>query len=121
MITVKALLMSVFSFWRVDLPAEALNFGVQMEVVEYKNNKELSKISISKDDPRYVRILEYLKSQKWKNDVTTYAPSILVRGNGVTLNCRQKNAVIYYSNQNNKTLQFSSDTSDIANCGLPSN
>lgn len=118
MIAIKALLMSVLSFWRIDLPPEALNFGEQMEIVEYKNGKELPHVVVGKNDPRYIAILEFLKNKKWKNDIASYSPSILVRSNGITLNCRQKNAVIYYLNEKNQSLQFSSDSIDIVNCGL---
>jgi len=43
MIVVKAFLMSVLSFWRMDLPPEARNFGDSLEIIRYENGKEISK------------------------------------------------------------------------------
>ncbi len=116
----KAFLMSIFSFWRMELPPEALNFGNRLEIIVYEKGSQSSTEFVDQTDPKYRSIMEFLAANKknWKQDTSSYAPDILVKGNGITLNCRKGNAIIYYTHNEKESLQFSSDTTSVSCCGL---
>ncbi len=104
----------------MELPPEALNFGNRLEIIVYEKGVASSTESADQTDPRYRSVMEFLANNKknWKQDTSSYAPDILVKGNGITLNCRKGNAVIYYINDEKEPLQFSSDATSVSYCGL---
>jgi len=116
----KAFLMSIMPFWRVELPPEAYNLGPEIQVIYYKNGSEDRTIKLIQSDPGYQQILHYLTQSKkvWKYDTTSYAPIILIRGSGITLNCFNRSSVVYFKDQNSNPIQLSSDPILAPNCGL---
>lgn len=120
MIVVKAFLMSVLSFWRMDLPPEAHNFGDSLEIVRYENGKEISKDIFDKKSPKYQALTVFLNSNigKWKYDVVSYVPSVEIRSNGITFNCLKAKAIVSYLDANGNPVQLSSDDGSISYCGI---
>ena len=120
MIVVKAFLMSVLSFWRMDLPPEARNFGDSLEIIRYENGKEISKDVFDKKSPKYQALTVFLNSNigKWKYDVVSYVPSVEIKSNGIIFNCLKAKAIVSYLDANGYPVQLSSDDGNISYCGL---
>lgn len=117
---IKAFLMSIMPFWRVEMPPEAYSLGPEIQIITYKNGSEGRTIKLVQSDPGYQQIIHYLTQSKkaWKYYAISYAPKILIRGNGITLNCFNQSSVVYFNDQNNNPTQLSSDPILAPNCGL---
>jgi hypothetical protein len=68
MVAIKAFLMSLLTFWRMDLPPEAREFGSTLEIVRYESGKEISKEVFNQQSPKYQMVTTFLKSNtgNWK-------------------------------------------------------
>lgn len=120
MFTLKAFLMSILYFWRTELPPEAYNLGNSVEIVRYKNGKEVSKYVLDQQNLNYKSLMKFLMSNRgqWKYDIVSYSPDFLIKGPNITINCREGNAVVLYKDINEKSVQLSSDIGSISHCGI---
>jgi hypothetical protein len=116
MFVLKALLMMLIPFYRVDFPIDQL--PPSLTYVVYSNGKEITEKTIESKDPPYIELRETLVKERagWRYDLNTYAPEIIFKGPGMVINCRKNAIVVNFQLTNSQTWVQISKTIDKANC-----
>lgn len=106
MFTLKAILMFIFSFYRVNIPMNI--YPQNLTYAEYSHGVVVSKRGVAYSDALYVALRDQLKKEGsgWKYDMTTYAPQQLFSSERLKINCTGRVVVINYE-QNGSWVQIS--------------
>jgi hypothetical protein len=119
MFLVKALLMMVIPFYRVDFPVEL--YPKSFTYREYGKVEE--RRTISDSNTEYVALKIFLVEQKhgWSYDFSDYAPGRRFSSPKMIVNCLRSGVVVNYEVSNGEWVQISksipSQTSEV--CGFP--
>jgi hypothetical protein len=106
MVFIKAVLMSILSFYRLDLAISEL--PKEFTYLEYKQGRELGKKTIKEGDAAYFSLKKFISEERqgWRYDFTTYAPNHVFRSPKMEINCLDKAFVINYED-NGDWIQIS--------------
>lgn len=118
--SVTAFLMSIFSFWRTDLPMDRLDFSQPSELVRYQQGLPAHREAFDQTHGQFQNLKTYLEARqgRWKVDVTTHAPVVLIQNPNFTINCREIDAVVTFKTASGENRQLLSDFSNVPFCGL---
>jgi len=108
MFMLKAILMMIFPFYRINLPPNI--YPQSFTYSEYDHGVVVNKKIVAHGDVLYVALRDQLKKESsgWKYDITTYAPQYLFSSDLVKINCTGKMVVINYE-QDGSWLQISKE------------
>lgn len=104
---IKAALMSLLPFYRVDFPMDA--FSKYFIYVEYDHGHELGRHAIKENDTAYAALKKLLSDEKqgWRYDLTTYAPNHTFSSPKLKINCLDNILVVNYQDAHNNWAQIS--------------
>jgi hypothetical protein len=96
MFALKAILMLIFPFYRVNVPINI--YPENLMYVEYSHGVVVGEMDIAYGDELYVALRDQLKKESggWRYDMTTYAPQRLFSSEKLKINCIGKVVVINY-------------------------
>lgn len=113
MFFIKAILMMLFPFYRIELPVASLPNEFQYQTYE-RGAITYTKV-IKKDDPHYQQLKKIIIENKngWKYDFVTYAPTHIFKSDALNINCIGKLIIINFkSNSNDGWEQISKETNE---------
>ncbi|MBB6243642.1 hypothetical protein [Rhodanobacter sp. MP1X3] len=98
MFFLKAILMLIFPFYRVNLPV--FEYPSDLTYAEYNHGIATKNVSLSKSNQTYIDLRIFLDREKagWKYDLTTYAPYHLFTSKIIKINCIDNKVVINFRN-----------------------
>lgn len=107
MFFIKAVLMSLLPFYRVEFPAE--EFPKDFAYIEYSHGQELGKRTVNENDSTYTALKKLISDEKqgWRYDLTTYAPNHIFNSPKLKINCFGKTIVVNYEKAHNGWVQIS--------------
>lgn len=96
MFVLKAILMLILPFYRVNLPSHIYSDSAIYR--EYSHGRIVKQVSLNKGDKAYIELIQFLKKQQtgWKYDLATYVPKRVFLSSDLTVNCLNDNVVINY-------------------------
>ena len=96
MFFIKAILMSILSFYRVDFPVNAL--PKEFTYIEYKKGRELGKQTIKENEAAYIALKKLMSEERqgWRYDSATYVPNHMFNSLKMKINCLDKTLVVNY-------------------------
>jgi hypothetical protein len=96
MFFIKAILMSILSFYRVDFPVNVL--PKEFTYIEYKQGRELARLTINENEAAYIALkkLIFEEKQGWRYDLATYVPKHMFNSPKMKINCLDKTLVVNY-------------------------
>jgi len=104
---VKAVLMGVIPFYRVEFPVDVL--PKEFIYIEYDHGRELGKRAIKEDDEVYTKLKTLIVQEKegWRYDLTTYAPNHTFNSAKMKINCIDNALVVNYEDGDSDWVQIS--------------
>ena len=106
MIILKAILMLLLPFYRVDISIP--EYPEYVIYKTYNNGSVVFQTKINYNDAAYVKLREKIKTEKhgWKYDLNTYSPHQIFSAPGLEINCT-KGIIVINLEQNSKPIQLS--------------
>jgi hypothetical protein len=105
----KALLMAVLPFYRVDFPVD--RFPKEFSYAEYDNGREMEAHLLKDDDPTYIALKNLITEEQkgWKYDLNTYAHSHMFSSPTMQINCLGHSFIVNYDEDegSNEWIQIS--------------
>lgn len=99
---IKAFLMGILPFYRIDFPVELL--PTKMDYAEYRQGHLFKKAEV---DTLYLKNLMKTEKNGWRYDFTTYAPGRLFSAPKFRVNCLSDFMIVNYEVDDKNWVQIS--------------
>lgn len=114
MFLIKALLMSIFPFYRIDFPVNLIPTSIAY--IEYNKGQEIKNTNLNTKEIASIKDFFSKNMNGWRYDLTTYAPRHLLTSPNIKINCLDEGTIVANFRENGDDwIQISKKTA-IGSC-----